>query len=523
MKRLDIYTVALLAIFAAAVVLRAYHLGEQSLWVDEVDEGTTAQAPFPLFFYDVRADFGAAPLDYLAVKLFTTLLGHGTIATRSWAFTMGCIAVPLIYLLTVKLMRDRVAGLIAATMLATSAFHIYYSQEARFHALPVVLTMLSLYAFADALQKRSPKAWVLYGGVTVVALYSHYFLAALLPIEGLYLFVVSLWPYVRDTRPATALLGAKQVGICLAVQVVAFLLFLPWLLFALPSQVAAGYPQLPNLGVGRVHQILVVLIGLAPMNSASGASAGQLVRTDLVLLLAAIGFLVALAGRRVQVLMLAGVIALAIPLAWYSDRLGHYFWSERQVIIVLAPLYILAGLGVSCLLAAVGSAVATASRRGWLGLPKTGWQDWTAGLVAGLTFGLLVVWSALYWSPINQVYKDGWLVKEDWRAVAGYLQQDSCPGDQYWTYLNDRYSYGFGYYDQALIPRSHFLFANPNGSYDPSPADNAVREGLGSRDWIVVGGSPTGPEDSALRNLGFSPTPFLGLLVYHQHVCGADA
>ena len=524
---LDIYGVAILAIGLIALALRAYHLGEQSLWLDEVDEGTTAQAPFSQFFYDVRADFGAAPLDYLGVKLVTSFLGHGTIATRSWAFAMGCISVGLIYALAVKLTQDRLVGLISAVMLATSAFHIYYSQEARFYALPVVVAMLSLYAFVNALRAKTAKAWFLYACVMVLALYSHYFLAVLLPIQGLYVFGTSLWSYLANREATTARTAAKQIGMCLAAQVGAFVAFLPWLLFALPSQVAGGYPALPALGIDRVHQIFVVLIGLAPLNSVHGSGIGQIVRTDIVLLLAGVGLIVSLARRQGHVLVLAGIVALGIPLAWFSDRLGHYFWSERQVIIVLVPLYILSALGVRYLLMALASVVGTASQRGWLGLPQAGWRDMRRGLEGGLALGLMAMWAALFWAPISMVYRDAWLTKEDWRAVAGYIQKNGCPGDRYWTFLNERYSYGFGYYDRALIPHSRFLFVAPDGSYDPSPASNVARQGLGSRDWIVVtvgiAASPAadGTQDSVLKSLGWSSTPFRGLLVYHQRVCGA--
>jgi len=516
-----------LVICAAAVALRAYHLGEQSLWVDEVDEGTTAQAPFDQFFFDVRADYGAAPLDYLGVKLFTSVLGHGTIATRSWSFAMGCIAVGLIYMLAVSLTRNRLVGLLSAVMLATSAFHIYYSQEARFYALPVVMTMLSIYAFIHAFRAHTAKAWLLYGSVTVLALYSHYFLAVLLPIEGLYLLGVSLWP-VLARREAVGE-AAKQLGMCLAAQLGAFALFLPWLVFALPSQVSGNYPPLPTLGIDRFHQILVVLIGLAPLDSTQASGLGQIARTDIVLLLAGIGLLSSLVRRQANVILLASIIALGIPLAWYSDRLGHYFWSERQVIIVLVPLYILAALGVRYLLSALATIVGTASRRGWLGLEEAGRHDVTRGLVVGLAIGIMALWAALYWAPIGMVYRDQWLLKEDWRGVANYIKSNACPGDRYWTFLNERYSYGFGYYDRALIPQSHFLFVAPDGSYDPSPESNVARQGLGSRDWIVLtsgeGAAPAadGTQDSALQRLGWSTTPFLGLLVYHQRVCGAGA
>src|SRR4029077_8368190 len=126
------------------------------------------------FLNGVRSDFGAAPLDYLGVKLFTSVLGHGTAATRSWAFVMGCAAVFVIYLLGSRLYGDRMVGLIGAFMLAFSAFHIYYSDEARFYALAVVVGTLNLYVFLRALDSGAVKDWILYTALTVIALYSHF-------------------------------------------------------------------------------------------------------------------------------------------------------------------------------------------------------------------------------------------------------------------------------------------------------------------------------------------------------------
>ena len=182
---MDIFAIGILAIVAFGVALRTFHLGTQSLWIDEISEGTTAKASLGQLLSELRADAGAAPLDYLGVKLFTSILGHGTAATRSWAFVMGCVSIYVIYQLGTRLYKDRVVGLIAAMLLAYSAFHIYYAQEARYYALTLLVGMLQLYVFLRALDSRAASDWILYSAATVVALYSHYFLASLLPIEGL--------------------------------------------------------------------------------------------------------------------------------------------------------------------------------------------------------------------------------------------------------------------------------------------------------------------------------------------------
>ncbi len=79
-------------------------------------------------------------------------------------------------------------------------------------------------------------------------------------------------------------------------------------------------------------------------------------------------------------------------------------------------------------------------------------------------------------------------------------------------------SYGIGYYDRSLLPRSHFLYALPDGSYDPSTVDAVQRQSLVANDWIVIGS--TDPDAAALRGLGWQATPFLGLVAYHQKTCG---
>src|SRR5258708_15905010 len=133
---------------------------------------------------------------------------------------------------------------------------------------------------------------------------------------------------------------------CLVAQLAAVAALAPWLLYALPSQIVGGYSTLRALGVARVHQIFVVLIALAPLNSVPPDGIGKLVRTDLILALATAGFVWALALRRMRVLLLGGIIASTVLVAWLSDQRSHYFWSERQVIFVLAPLYLLAAIGL---------------------------------------------------------------------------------------------------------------------------------------------------------------------------------
>jgi uncharacterized membrane protein len=503
------YLIALGGIGAGAIALRAYHLGSLSLWVDEMGTATAAITPFPQFFSAVRDSLGAAPLDYLGVKLFTFVLGHGTVATRSFAFAMGCLGVFLMYGLGTRLYNDRLVGLIAAAMLAFSAFDIYYSQEARFYSLQLTVAIVNLYTFLRALDSGSVRDWLLYGAATVLTLYTHYFLAMLLPVEGLYAAGHYLLPVVRDRSTHALRPAVKQVAMCLAAQLGAVALFIPWVVFALPSQLGtSNYGVLPSLGLAKLHQIFVVLIGLAPLNSAPPAGLGQLARADLVLALAGTGLIWALALKRMRVLLPAAIVVLAIPLAWRLDQQSHYFWSERQVIFVLAPLYLLAAIGVRHLLDAAA----------WLaGRIDPGWRG--AQVAAVLALAALPVWIALYWSPVHLVLEGRWLSKEDWRGVAAYIDHGRCPNAQFWSFIDQQYSYGFTYYAPNLEAHTHFLYALPDGSYDPNAMDALQKQGVRAGDWIVLDAATAAANDPALTAEGWSAKSFNGVVVYNQQTC----
>jgi hypothetical protein len=524
-RRLDAHSLALLVILVIAVGLRAYNLNGQSLWIDEMDEGTTARISLDQFLPHIRFDFGAAPLDYVAQKIVLTVLGqHGTVATRLWAFSVGCFGVWLIYRLARSLFEDRLVALIAAFMLTFSAFQIYYSDEARFYAFALAAGMVQLIAFLHALNQRSLRAWLLATLATCAALYTHYFLAALLPVEGIYVVGECLWRLRRDHPDRlTVWQAARQVGLAAASQAVAFATLLPWLMYALPHQVQGGYALEQQLTWERAYQMFVVLVGLAPIGSMKPLSPGQVHLASAVLGLAAIGLLGGLKARNPRVLILAMILVVAIPVAWTSDQIGHYFWSERQVIFLLAPLYVLAAAGARVLLVWSGRAVAAVLRRGWLSVTVRDVGERTEGVMAGLTLGLAAFWAVAFWGPIDQVYANRWIVKEDWRSASAAALAGACTDTQFWSFVDDHYSYGIGYYDDGLLARSHFLAVLPDGHFVGDLSQDLRLQPIGQDDWIIsqpTRRTPSGvTEDALLRRQGWKPTYFQDLTLYTRVTC----
>jgi len=83
------------------------------------------------------------PLSYLLLHAWIQLFGDDEPVVRSLSVLFGVLAVPLIYGVAWQLLRRRLAGLLAALLLAVSPLHIWYGQETRMYALLTFLCLLS--------------------------------------------------------------------------------------------------------------------------------------------------------------------------------------------------------------------------------------------------------------------------------------------------------------------------------------------------------------------------------------------
>lgn len=508
----------LVAVTLLAAGLRIHHVRSQSLWLDEIDEGTTARVPWPDFFMHVRNDAAAAPLDYLGVKAVTALLGHGTAATRTWALLMGIAAVPLIYIVGRRIFDSQAVGLTAALLLSLSAFHIFYSQEARFYALAVIVELLNLLAFVRALSKPRPINWLAYSATCALALYSYYFVAFLFPLEGLFVVGLALWSALARSHGHSAIKALKMVAGCTAAQALAALSFTPWILFAFSRQLVWGNPPIPDLTLDRAQHAFTVLIGLA--SPWAPATVDETRITGYLVVLAVIGLAASIVHRRFLALLLGAGAVAALPLAWRADQATHYFWAERQIIIVLPLLFLLAAAGyVECLRLLVHG-LRHAEARGWLCLARTELRnDQIGAAIAGLGVGLALTWSMAAWPSIARVYANAWIPKENWWGATAFVSSNLCPTTMLYSQLPAQYSYGIDYYNARLEPRTRFI------SNDAAMIEaTVIHSGLTPDDWIILhpagqGGGDQASLDGLLTSRGWQQSQFGGVTVYHGPVC----
>jgi len=228
----------LVGITLLALGLRLYHLNTQSLWYDEGFSVYLAHMSPGEIVNQTAADI-QPPLYYLLLHGWIELFGDDEPVVRSLSLLFGVLTVPLIYGVAWQLFRSRLAGLLAALLLAVSPLHIWYGQETRMYTLLVFLCLLSSY-FLLVLASRSqgekgqgvtavesgPKGsrgdlllWLAYTLTSIAAVYTHYFALFILAFQAIYLLIV----WWRQDFPARLALGGLASGAAI------MLAYLPWL------------------------------------------------------------------------------------------------------------------------------------------------------------------------------------------------------------------------------------------------------------------------------------------------------
>lgn len=213
-------------LLAAALGLRSLRLGWQPLWWDEgysVFFATEALSHMA----ELTARDIHPPLYYALLHLWTGLWGSADpTVLRALSVLIGGVSVPVIWWVGRVLFpaRPRIA-LIAALLLAVNPMHLFYSQEVRMYGLELLLGLLSTGWFwrlwtAQTLPHRR-RAALVYGLITAAALYTEYYVA-LLPLAH---FLWAVWQSRRHPQTLMPLLAADML---------AALLYLPWLLFTVP-------------------------------------------------------------------------------------------------------------------------------------------------------------------------------------------------------------------------------------------------------------------------------------------------
>jgi mannosyltransferase len=178
--------VPLALIILLGAVLRCYGLDREPLWSDEAATLRYAEMPQAWLWYE---SFDTSPPLYYSLQRIWLGFGKSEVALRSLPAVIGTATIPLIYMLG-RALAGPCTGLASALLLATSALHVQFSQEARTYTLLMAAATLAVWglvrllddppAAADlspaarpAWRTNSTRATAAYVVGTIVALYAH--------------------------------------------------------------------------------------------------------------------------------------------------------------------------------------------------------------------------------------------------------------------------------------------------------------------------------------------------------------
>ena len=241
------YSFGIVLVLLVSAWIALYHLDKESLWYDEgftafviyddmdAPEGIRETGRYIVdsamnVFERARSDVHPL-LYYVLMDAWTLVMGEATWLLRLPSVFFGLLALSATYALGRELF-DRPTGLIATLILGISHFFIYYNREARMYTLLVAITVLLMLATVRWLRQPTIRRGLIMGVLMGLLLHSHYI--GVFIVFSLLLY--QLYYFIRE-RP---FMGFKW---CLFPHMVGFIVFLPWLPFAI--QQLTGHPNGP--------------------------------------------------------------------------------------------------------------------------------------------------------------------------------------------------------------------------------------------------------------------------------------
>lgn len=181
-------------------MLFVYHIGLESIWVDEWFSWHYSQMN-PLELVRATAQDVHPPAYYLLLLFWTRITGSQdlTIMRLTAAFP-AVLTVAVTYRLGRDWFKHPAAGLVSAVFAATSGILIYYARELRMYSLIVLLTAVSWWYLWRWLTRGGRSAAVGYTVVTALMIYTYYFSAFVLLAEVIFVAWMhrrKLWRLMR--------------------------------------------------------------------------------------------------------------------------------------------------------------------------------------------------------------------------------------------------------------------------------------------------------------------------------------
>ncbi len=248
-------------IILAAFALRLYRLGLASLWYDETVSLYLARQDLAALTRHTAGDIHP-PLYYYLLHFWGQFAGWSEFSAAFLSLFFGVVLIALMYRVGKEWINARV-GLVAALLVATSPFNLWYSQEVRMYTLGAVLGLASVWLFMRLMREESgfrfqvsgsrlkpdPRqelpfagrftlhispTFLAYAIISALGLYTLYYFVFLLVFENLFALIHIISKTNREFRISNSAsrLLPTAFRAWLASQLTILLLYLPWLLIA---------------------------------------------------------------------------------------------------------------------------------------------------------------------------------------------------------------------------------------------------------------------------------------------------
>ena len=379
-----------LAIIWLGFALRLHNLGGDSFWIDEILTVRSAGGGVEAIL-SIRDH---PPLLYALTSFSRQLFGDGEFGSRIAPFLAGVLALPLLILFG-RLMHRPAAGLWAALLLSLSSFHVGWSQTARQYALLTTITLATYVVLYLALQRPRWSTWLVYAGLTLMGLYTHYGSLIVLAAQILLIAAWLLAKFLKGERRSSILYFPAAAG------AVVILLFLPWLprfQLALKANMGRGIAT----GTGTITPLTEWA------RSAFWAFNLESAFLPYALLALFLTGIIVLAWQRkwteLGLLIAATFLSLAMVSLFQVAR-GPF----ARYISFIQPFYLLSsGIALAVILEVTAGKLSV----------KYGQTIISAGLA------LLML--AIAWPGLQREYD---FVLEDWQSILAFLDQEAHEGD----------------------------------------------------------------------------------------------
>jgi mannosyltransferase len=326
-SHLDTNRSALLALTVLAAALRFTLIGHQGYWFDEANTVQLVHFSPGKMLGLIPQSESTPPLYYCVAWVWARVFGFGEAGLRSLSAVAGVLVVPVIYGAVSRLCSAR-AGLFAAALTACNPLLVWYSQEARSYSLLVLISALTLLAFAYLLERPTDRRAAAWAVACVLAFATHYYGVLVVAPEVVWLLIVH-----RRSRPV-------QIGV--GGLIVCGLALLPYAINQNSSGHASWIAAAP-LG-RRLGQIIpqFVIGQQSPAHGVLSALGVALATVAIVLLVTSTDRGYRRTGLLVGGIALGGLVLNLLLIAGGVDDL-----LTRNVLAIWAPAAIAVAIGLA--------------------------------------------------------------------------------------------------------------------------------------------------------------------------------